>query len=118
MLFRSGHARAILSVSTPEGRAKLTEKIVEGNMTVREAESLARLLSGKKESSPASTRPVTPPVFKSVAKTLRETLKTNVRVKSSKGKNKIEIEFKDEEDLQRLFDEILGMKEEASAIEE
>ena len=87
-------------------------------MTVREAESLARLLSGKKDSSPTSTRPATPPVFKSVAKTLRETLKTNVRVKSSKGKNKIEIEFKDEEDLQRLFDEILGMKEESSAIEE
>lgn len=114
----AGHARAILSVSTLEGRAKLTEKIVEGNMTVREAESLARLLSGKKDSSPTSTRPATPPVFKSVAKTLRETLKTNVRVKSSKGKNKIEIEFKDEEDLQRLFDEILGMKEESSAIEE
>lgn len=114
----AGHARAILSVPTLEGRAKLTEKIVEGNMTVREAESLARLLSGKKEPSPASSRPATPPVFKSVAKTLREALKTNVRVKSSKGKNKIEIEFKDEEDLQRLFDEILGMKEEASTVED
>ena len=37
-----------------------------------------------------------------------ETLKTNVRVKSSKGKNKIEIEFKDEEDLRRLFSELVG----------
>jgi len=34
------------------------------------------------------------------------------------GKEQDEIEFKDEEDLQRLFDEILGMKEEYSAIEE
>lgn len=107
----AGHARAILSVPTQEGRAKLTEKIVEGNMTVREAESLARLLSGKKESSSTASRPATPPVYKTVAKALRETLKTNVRVKSSKGKNKIEIEFKDEEDLQRLIQEILGENE-------
>lgn len=104
----AGHARAILSVPTQEGRAKLTEKIVEGNMTVREAESLARLLAGKKDSSSSGPRPTVPPVYKSVAKTLRETLKTNVKVRSSKGKNKIEIEFKDEEDLQRLIQEILG----------
>lgn len=107
----AGHARAILSVPTPEGRTSLTHKIVENNMTVREAENLARLLSGKKEGNVATPRPTTPPVFKTVAKTLRETLKTNVRVKSSKGKNKIEIEFKDEEDLQRLIEEILGATE-------
>lgn len=103
----AGHARAILSVPTQEGRATLTAKIIEGNLTVREAENLARLLSGKKEASSAP-RTATPAVFKSVAKTLRETLHTNVRVKSVKGKNKIEIEFKDEDDLQRLFNEILG----------
>ena len=43
---------------------------------------------------------------------MRETLHANVRVKSSTGKNKIEIEFKDEEDLQRLFNEIVGASEE------
>lgn len=103
----AGHARAILSVPTQEGRTSLTNKIVENDMTVREAENLARLLSGKKESSAAQRAPM-PAVYKSVAKTLRDTLHTNVRVKSSKGKNKIEIEFKDEDDLQRLFNEIIG----------
>lgn len=110
----AGHARAILSVPTQEGRAKLTDKIVEGNLTVREAESLARLLAGRKDTAAASQKPPTPPVFKSVAKTLRETLKANVRVKSSKGKNKIEIEFKDEDDLQRLVHEILGADEDST----
>ena len=42
-----------------------------------------------------------------MAKALREVLNTNVRVKSSKGKNKIEIEFKDESDLERLFEELI-----------
>lgn len=110
----AGHARAILSVPTQEGRTKLTAKIIETNMTVREAENLARLLSGKKVTASATPRPATPAVFKSVAKTLRDTLKTNVRVKSSKGKNKIEIEFKDEDDLQRLIREILDKGEDAT----
>lgn len=104
----AGHARAILSVPTAEGRLSLTQKIVDNGFNVREAENLARLMSGKKDGSPTSAREPMPAVYKSVAKTLRETLKTNVRVKSSKGKNKIEIEFKDEEDLQRLFNELLG----------
>ena len=104
----AGHARAILSVPTQDGRASLTQKIVESNLTVREAENLARLLSGRQEASASSSRTPMPQMYKSVAKTLRETLKTNVRVKSSKGKNKIEIEFKDDEDLQRLFDEIVS----------
>lgn len=104
----AGHARAILSVPTAEGRLSLTQKIIDNGLNVREAENLARLMSGKKDSSASTPREPMPAVYKSVAKTLRETLKTNVRVKSSKGKNKIEIEFKDEEDLRRLFSELIG----------
>lgn len=104
----AGHARAILSVPTAEGRLSLTQKIIDNGLNVREAENLARLMSGKKDSSASASREPMPAVYKSVAKTLRETLKTNVRVKSSKGKNKIEIEFKDEEDLRRLFSELVG----------
>ena len=104
----AGHARAILSVPTAEGRLSLTQKIIDNGLNVREAENLARLMSGKKDSSVSAPREPMPAVYKSVAKTLRETLKTNVRVRSSKGKNKIEIEFKDEEDLRRLFSELVG----------
>ena len=85
----------------------MTQKIIDNGLNVREAENLARLMSGKKDSSASASREPMPAVYKSVAKTLRETLKTNVRVKSSKGK-KIEIEFKDEEDLRRLFSELVG----------
>ena len=104
----AGHARAILSVPTADGRLSLTQKIIDNGLNVREAENLARLMSGKKDSSASAPREPMPAVYKSVAKTLRETLKTNVRVKSSKGNNKIEIEFKDEEDLRRLFSELVG----------
>ena len=98
----AGHARAILSIPTREGRRKLTDKLVEGDISVREAESLARLISGvKKESSKPRQQP--PKSYKTVARTLTDTLNTTVKIKSSAGKNKIEIEFKDEADLERLF---------------
>ena len=104
----AGHARAILSIPTQEGRDILTKKLLETKLSVRETEALARLLSGKKDDSASTGRTATPDSFKKVAKTLREMLHTNVKVKSVKGKNKIEIEFKDEEDLHRLFEEIIA----------
>ncbi len=103
----AGHARAILSIPTKEGRDRLTKKLMEEKLSVREAESLARLFSGKKSDN-AKPRTSVPKEYKKVARTLKDVLDTNVRVKSLNGKNKIEIEFKDEEDLERLFKGILA----------
>lgn len=102
----AGHARAILSVNSKEGRETLTNKIIENKLSVRDAESIARLLSNKP--TKAAKKDPVPAVYKSVAKSLKEILGTNVKVKSSKGKNKIEIEFKDERDLERIFETMVG----------
>lgn len=107
----AGHARAILSIPSAEGRQKLTAKLVEEKLSVRETEAIARLMSGKKDPSARTSRTPSPASFKKVAKTLRDVLHTNVKVKTVQGKNKIEIEFKDEEDLQRLFNEITSSAE-------
>ena len=101
----AGHARAILSIPSKEGRLKLTEKLASEKLSVREAEAYARLLANQ-EKGRETPRQTTPKSYKMVAKTLQDVLKTNVRVRSSNGKNKIEIEFKDEEDLERLFGEL------------
>jgi len=98
----AGHARAILSIPDKEGRRKLTDKLIEEKLSVRETEAIARLLSGKNDAK-KTNRPPAPKSYKTVARALRESLDTNVRIKSIKGKNKIEIEFKDEADLERLF---------------
>lgn len=98
----AGHARAILSVPDKEGRAKLTRKLEDGKLTVRETENLARLMSNK--TNPKAPKEPIPASYKSVARELKNNLDTNVKVKSSKGKNRIEIEFKDERDLERIFD--------------
>lgn len=103
----AGHARAILSIPTKEGRERLTRKLVEEKLSVREAEALARLFSGKKNENAKPKTPMSKE-YRKVARTLKDVLDTPVKVKSVNGKNKIEIEFKDEEDLERLFKGILA----------
>ena len=80
---------------------KFAKKIADEGLSVRESENLARLYAAG-DIERAKKAPL-PRSYKIVAKDLRKHLGTNVKVKSSKGKNKIEIEFKDEEDLQRIF---------------
>ncbi len=97
----AGHARAVLSVPDEGTRLKLATKVVDDGLSVREAENLARLLAaGQGEREP---RPATPKAYKAVARKLRRFLGTNVRVKQVKDKGKIEIEFRGEEELERIF---------------
>lgn len=106
----AGHARAILAVPFEDQRVKLAEKVVAEGLSVRATENLAPLFSVG--DTPRAPRPVTPQSYKKAARVLRQVFNTNVRVKSTRGKNKIEIEFKDEEELSR----ILGMVMESEAI--
>lgn len=99
----AGHARAILSVPTLEGRKSLTNKLMNEKLSVRETEAIARLLAGRQNASATpSTRVPAPPSFKKAARSMSKILELPVRVKTVQGKNKIEIQFKDEDELQRV----------------
>jgi len=95
----AGHARAILAVPYEDAR------IVTEGLSVRATENLAPLFSAGE--TPKTPRPATPQSFKKAARVLRQVFNTNVRVKSLRGKNKIEIEFKDEEELSRILGEMI-----------
>lgn len=97
----AGHARAVLAVPDEAARMKLAQKVVDEGLSVREAENLARLFAaGQTERTP---RPIAPKSFKVVARKLRRLLATNVRVKQTKDKGKIEIEFQGEQELERIY---------------
>ena len=101
----AGHARAILAVPYEDARIKLAERVVKEGLSVRATEHLAPLFSVG--DAPKAPRPATPQSFKKAARVLRQRFNTNVRVKSTRGKNKIEIEFKDEEELKRILSEMI-----------
>lgn len=99
----AGHARTILGipVEDEEKRIALAKKVVDEDLSVRETENIVKLYSiqgiGKQKKEPS------PKSFKLVARKLRKQLDAPVKVRTSRGKNKIEIEFMDEEDLERIF---------------
>lgn len=102
----AGHARAILAVPFEEQRIKLAEKVVAEGLSVRATENLAPLFSVGE--TPKAPRPVTPQSFKKAARMLRQVFNTNVKVKATRGKNKIEIEFKDEEELAQILQHVMN----------
>lgn len=102
----AGHARAILAVPYEEQRIKLADKVVAEGLSVRATENLVPLFSVGE--TPRTPRPVMPQSYKRAARVLRQALNTNVKVKSSRGKNKIEIEFKDEEELTRILSSMVS----------
>lgn len=107
-LITAGHARAILAVPSPEGRVKLAQKVVDEKLSVRQTENLAPLFSVNEETVVQRREPI-PASFKRAARTLRVALDTNVKVKNVRGKNKLEIEFADDEQLAHLVNLLSGM---------
>lgn len=107
-LITAGHARAILAVPSPEGRVKLAQKVVDEKLSVRQTENLAPLFSVNEETVVRKREPL-PASFKRAARTLRVALDTNVKVKNVRGKNKLEIEFADDEQLAHLVNLLSGM---------
>ena len=103
----AGHARAILAVPSEDGRIALARKVVEEQLSVRQTERLAPLFSVSQDAV-SRTREPQPQSFKRAARQMRLALDTNVRVKSVRGKNKIEIEFGSEEELGHIVDLLAG----------
>ncbi len=102
-----GHAKALLSVATPERRRALRDRIVDQQLSVRAAEQLARprppATPGDGEGSSARD-----PHLQSVADALRQRLQTRVRVKGSAERGRVEIEYFGLEDFERITGALLG----------
>ena len=101
-----GHAKALLSVSSPERRRGLRDRILEQGLSVRATEELAR--PPQRRSGSASTRGTQDPHLQSVGDALRQHLQTRVRIKGDGGRGRIELEYFGAEDFDRLTGLLLG----------
>lgn len=102
----AGHARAVLSVPNPKSRIKLTQKIIEDKLSVREAESLARLLSVNTTTGVRNNKNNIPSAYTAIAKSLKEVLGTQVRIRKTKSGSKLEISFTNEEELRNIYEKL------------
>ena len=104
----AGHARALLSLSTPEEMERLAERIVAEGLSVRTTEEIVRLGKAKATPRPPARqqRPLSQ-LGESVVSALSDAYDTRVTITEGRTKGRIVIEFAGSEDLQRIADLIL-----------
>ena len=102
-----GHAKALLSLASPERRSQLRDRIVAEQLSVRAAEEIARpTLRAAPETERARSHQ--DPHLQGVADALRQRLQTRVRVKGIADRGRIEIEYFGAEDFDRITGVLLG----------
>jgi ParB family transcriptional regulator, chromosome partitioning protein len=100
-----GHARALLGLETEEQMTRLAQRVVDEKLSVRKTEELVReMLGTPRESSNAVPQRsnATPDEFHQASRLMREALELPVRVKGLKRGGKVEIRFRQTEELQAL----------------
>jgi ParB family transcriptional regulator, chromosome partitioning protein len=100
-----GHARALLGLETEEQMTRLAQRVVHEKLSVRKTEDLVREMLGnpRKTSSAMPQRgSATPDEFHQASRLMRDALELPVRVKGLKSGGKVEIRFRQTEELEAL----------------
>lgn len=98
----AGHGRALLSVEDKKEQIQLANKIIEGDLSVRQVEEMTKKKAVEKQNK-REAREINP-VFVEITERLQRALGTKVRVKGSEKRGKIEVEFYSEDELERLLE--------------
>ncbi len=100
-----GHARALLSLSTPQSQLAALQTVLAQELNVRQTEALVRKLVGER---PAKTsQPAPDPEISALQIQLEQKLGTRVQLHQSGGKGNIRIFYYSEEELNTLVDRLL-----------
>lgn len=104
---REGHARALLALPTPEAQVVALKTVTSKALSVRQTEELVRRYLAE----PPVEKPKEPvsPETKALEEEFRETLGTKVNLyRNRKGAGRVVIHFYSEEELQTIYDVIVG----------
>jgi ParB family chromosome partitioning protein len=96
-----GHARALVTIGDEAAQRRIAREVVSRGLSVREAEALAR-----RESSPPPPKPEKKldPNTRAAEDRLKFTLGTRVRIIRRGTAGRIEIDFGNEDELQRIYE--------------
>lgn len=100
-----GHARALLGLQNEEQMTSLARRVADEKLSVRKTEELVReMLASPEVTTGAATEQSgkTPAEFNQASRLIREALELPVRVKSLKSGGKVEIRFRETEQLEAL----------------
>jgi ParB family transcriptional regulator, chromosome partitioning protein len=103
-----GHAKALMSIDSPEAMLKLAQRIVMLSMSVRQTEGAVSNLMNPEPKQEKTERVVDPNV-REVERELQAALGVRVVITDKKGKGKIQFVYKSLEDFDRILD-AMGIK--------
>lgn len=96
-----GHARALLALETPAKQSAACRKIIDGGLSVRQAENLARPAEPKAKPAPSGTKDAH---VADIEDSLRRRFGTRVTMRTNPDhRGRIEIEFFNLDDLERIL---------------
>jgi len=101
-----GHAKAILSLETPQKQMALRREIITRGLSVREAESMARRMKAGVRVAVKKKGPSAQVAM--LEEELKRALGTRVRIKAKGAGGRLEIEYYTAEELDRLLDILRG----------
>ena len=105
-MLSTGHARALISIEDPEQQYIIAQKIFDEKLSVRDVEKLVKNLNKpekpKKEIIEDKSLEI---IYQDVEEKLKQSLGTKVDISSKgNGSGKIEIEFYNHDDLDRIIE--------------
>jgi ParB family chromosome partitioning protein len=98
-----GHARALLSIEDPQLQEQVMQRILEEGISVRQVEQIAQQEEPKNTKKRQSKKMKSHPFFE-LETTLADIFGTRVRIQGSNRKGKIEIEYYNQDDLERIYE--------------
>ena len=100
----TGHAKVILGLVAPEAQLDLARRIIQGRLSVREAE---RLLQHQSEGRRQTKRTTRPPARSDLEERLQKRLGTRVHIEKGRRGGKIIIQYFSPEELEGIVEKIL-----------
>ncbi|MFJ4223454.1 ParB/RepB/Spo0J family partition protein [Microbacterium sp. NPDC089695] len=102
----AGHARAILSLDTPEAMQRLADKVVNEDLSVRATEEAAKSTPSAAGRTAKPTPGARRAYLDEVAGNLGDRLNTRVKISLGARKGQVTIDFASIQDLNRILEEL------------
>ncbi len=102
----AGHARALLSLESPQKMEEALATVIKEKLSVRKTESYVKRLNSPRPSR--SSQGAVSPYVRHLADELMRALGTKVTIRQRGGKGLIEIEFYSQDELERLIETLAG----------
>lgn len=96
-----GHGRAILRLPDKKSQLELVEKIIKNSMSVRETEKKVNEILDKPQKKKVKNKKEV--IYREIEEKIKNILGTKVQITKGKKKGKIEIEYYNENDLERIL---------------